>query len=151
MSNNRTLWIELDSSTAAQGRVVVSCGHSNETSGVKKGDQFLGLPSLPSVEGPCLLELVSCSLNNYNSILPTFYSVSLCHSTSALDKGGWSTSRSGGSTPEKRDPVPIVQEAGWAPGPVWMGMEKISCLHRGSNPEPSIYTDCAIPAHVHTA
>ena len=24
------------------------------------------------------------------------------------------------STPLK-DPVPIVQEAGWAPGPVWMG------------------------------
>jgi hypothetical protein len=26
------------------------------------------------------------------------------------------------STPGK-DPVPIVQEAGWAPGPVWTGAE----------------------------
>ena len=25
--------------------------------------------------------------------------------------------------PPGNDPVPIVQEAGWAPGPVWMGAE----------------------------
>jgi hypothetical protein len=24
-----------------------------------------------------------------------------------------------------KDPVPIVQEAGWAPGPVWMGAENL--------------------------
>jgi hypothetical protein len=34
-------------------------------------------------------------------------------------RGGWSTPRPGHFTPGK-DPVPIVQEAGWAPGPVWM-------------------------------
>jgi len=28
-------------------------------------------------------------------------------------------------TPRK-DPVPIVQEAGWAPGPVWTGMENLA-------------------------
>jgi hypothetical protein len=33
-------------------------------------------------------------------------------------RGGWSASRPGRFTPGK-DPVPIVQEAGWAPGPVW--------------------------------
>ena len=38
--------------------------------------------------------------------------------TSALDEGGWSTPRPGRFTPGK-DPVPIVQEVGWAPGPVW--------------------------------
>jgi hypothetical protein len=38
--------------------------------------------------------------------------------TSALDRGGWSTPRPGRFTPGN-DPVPIVQEAGWAPGPVW--------------------------------
>jgi len=27
------------------------------------------------------------------------------------------------STPYKRDCVPIVREAGWAPGPVWTGAE----------------------------
>ena len=36
-------------------------------------------------------------------------------STSALDAGGWSAPRPGHFTPGK-DPVPIVQEAGWAPG-----------------------------------
>ena len=25
-----------------------------------------------------------------------------------------------------KDPVPIVQEAGWAPGPVWMGAEYLA-------------------------
>jgi len=28
-------------------------------------------------------------------------------------------------TPRK-DPVPIVQEAGWAPGPVWTGEENLA-------------------------
>jgi hypothetical protein len=38
--------------------------------------------------------------------------------------GGWvlsATSRP--LCPQKRDPVPIVQETGWAPGPVWTGAE----------------------------
>jgi hypothetical protein len=38
--------------------------------------------------------------------------------TSALEGCGWSAPRPGRFTPRK-DPVPIVQEAGWAPGPVW--------------------------------
>jgi hypothetical protein len=29
------------------------------------------------------------------------------------------------STPG-RDPVPIVQEGGWAPGPVWTGVENLA-------------------------
>jgi hypothetical protein len=41
-------------------------------------------------------------------------------STSALDGGEWSASRSGCVlVPGKGPPVPIVQEAGWAPEPVW--------------------------------
>jgi hypothetical protein len=40
--------------------------------------------------------------------------------TSALDGGEWSASRpSRALPPENRPPVPIVQEAGWAPEPVW--------------------------------
>jgi hypothetical protein len=47
-------------------------------------------------------------------------------STSALDGGEWSASRPGRALPPgrtlppgKRPPVPIVQEAGWAPEPIW--------------------------------
>jgi hypothetical protein len=40
--------------------------------------------------------------------------------TSALDGGEWSASRPGRALPlGKGPPVPIVQEAGWAPEPVW--------------------------------
>jgi hypothetical protein len=40
--------------------------------------------------------------------------------TSALDRGEWSASRPGRAfTPGERTPVPTVQEAGWAPEPVW--------------------------------
>ena len=51
-------------------------------------------------------------------------------------------------TPGK-DPVPIVQEAGWAPGPVWMG--RISCTHRDLIPDrparsQSLYR-LSYPAH----
>jgi hypothetical protein len=39
-------------------------------------------------------------------------------STSALGEGGSLTPRSDRFTPRERDPVPILLEAGWAPGPV---------------------------------
>ena len=52
----------------------------------------------------------------YSSTLP---------STSALDEGGWSTPRPGRFTPGK-DPVPVILEAGWAPGPVWTDAENLA-------------------------
>jgi hypothetical protein len=40
--------------------------------------------------------------------------------TSALERGEWSASRPGRALPPgKEPPVPIVQEAWWAPEPVW--------------------------------
>jgi len=52
-------------------------------------------------------------------------------------------------TPGK-DPVPIVQEAGWAPGPVWIGAENLAPPPgfdpRTFQPVASRYTDYAIPA-----
>jgi hypothetical protein len=38
--------------------------------------------------------------------------------------GGWSTLGPGRFIPGK-DPVPIVWEAGWAPGPFWTGAENL--------------------------
>jgi hypothetical protein len=74
-------------------------------------------------------------------------------STSALDAGEWSASCPGRAlAPEKGPPEPIVQEAGWAPEPVWTQrlQEKSSCLRRGSNTDRPVvqpvfrhYTDCA--------
>ena len=40
--------------------------------------------------------------------------------TAALEGCEWSAAHRPYFTPGK-DPVPIVQEAGWAPGPVWTG------------------------------
>jgi hypothetical protein len=45
--------------------------------------------------------------------------------TSSLDIVGWSTPRPGHFTPGK-DPVAIVYEVGWAPGPVWTGAENLA-------------------------
>jgi hypothetical protein len=66
--------------------------------------------------------------------------------TSALDGGKWLASRPGRALPPgKEPPVPIGQEAGWTPEPVWtQGLEEKSCLCRGSNPVLSVvsyYTD----------
>jgi len=44
--------------------------------------------------------------------------------TTALEGGEGSASRPGRFLPSKKDPVPIVQEAEWAPGSVWTGAEK---------------------------
>jgi hypothetical protein len=43
-----------------------------------------------------------------------------------------------------KDPVPIVQEAGWAPGPVWTGAENLDTPGfdpRAFQPVASRYTD----------
>ena len=43
-----------------------------------------------------------------------------------------------------KDPVPIVQEAGWAPGPVWTGVENLVLTRiqsRTVQPVVSRYTD----------
>jgi hypothetical protein len=46
--------------------------------------------------------------------------ISYSYLTSALDGGEWSASRpSRALPPAKEPPVPISQEAGWAPEPVW--------------------------------
>ena len=77
-------------------------------------------------------------------------------STSALDRGGWSTPHPVRFTPGK-DPVPTVQEAGWgAPGQVWTGAENLASnrirspdrpahsesLYRLSYPGQRWYTNC---------
>ena len=45
--------------------------------------------------------------------------------TTALEEGEGSASRPGRSLP-RENPVPIVQEAGWAPGPFWTGAENLA-------------------------
>ena len=41
--------------------------------------------------------------------------------TAALERGEWSAARTGRTLPPGKDPVPTLQEAGCAPGPVWTG------------------------------
>jgi hypothetical protein len=58
--------------------------------------------------------------------------------TTALDRGEWSASLPGCAlSPGKGPPVPIVQEAGWAPEPVWTQRleKKFFRLCRRSNPD----------------
>jgi len=67
--------------------------------------------------------------------------------TSALDGGGeQSTPRPDRFTPGK-DPVPIVQEAGWAPGTVWTGAENLP-PPRDSIPGPSSLYPVTIPTEL---
>ena len=46
--------------------------------------------------------------------------------TTALEGGEWSASRPGRFFTPGKEPVPIVKEAGWAPGPVWTGAENLA-------------------------
>jgi hypothetical protein len=64
-------------------------------------------------KGPCNTGLSAYGATRSHANL-SIYSLS----TSALGGGGWSAPRPGRFTPGK-DPVPIVQEVGWALGPVW--------------------------------
>jgi hypothetical protein len=54
----------------------------------------------------------------------------------ALEGGEGSASRPGPLFTPGKDQVPIVQEAGWAPGPVWTGAENL-VPHQDSIPGPS--------------
>jgi hypothetical protein len=67
-------------------------------------------------------------------------------STSALDVGEWPASRSVCVLPPgKGPPVPILQEAGWAPEPVWTQrlQEKSPRLCQGSNPNRPVVQSVA--------
>jgi hypothetical protein len=39
---------------------------------------------------------------------------------------GWGQTHAPAASTLGKDPVPIVQEAGWAPGPVWTGAENLA-------------------------
>ena len=56
---------------------------------------------------------------------------------SALYVGEWSTPLSGRFTPGKETPVPIVQEAGWAPGPVRTGGGNVASIGIRSPESPA--------------
>jgi hypothetical protein len=57
--------------------------------------------------------------------------------------------------PQEGYPAPIVQEAGWAPGPFWTGAKNLAFPtpppagfdSRAVEPVASRYTDYAVPAH----
>jgi len=66
--------------------------------------------------------------------------------TAALERGEWSAARPGRTLPPGKDPVPILQEAGWAPGPVWTGGK--SRPHRDSIPDRPARSSVAIPTEL---
>ena len=70
--------------------------------------------------------------------------------TKALEGGEWSAARPRLLFPPGKDPVPILQEAGWAPGPVWTGRK--SHPERDSIPDrPShsqLLYQLSYPAHI---
>jgi hypothetical protein len=65
--------------------------------------------------------------------------------SSALDRGEWSASRPGRALPPgKGPPVPIVQEAGWDPEPVWtQRLEEKSFASAGDRIRPLVHPVCS--------
>jgi hypothetical protein len=74
-------------------------------------------------------------------------------STSALDGGEWPESRTGRAlVPGNGPPVPIVQEARWAPEPIWTQRleEKSFCLCRESKLDRPVVEERIIETHKYT-
>ena len=67
--------------------------------------------------------------------------------TTALEGGEWSAARPGPHFTPGKDTVPILQEAGWAPGPVWTGGK--SRPHRDSIPDRTARSQSLIPTELH--
>ena len=57
----------------------------------------------------------------------------LLHDRGTRRGGEWSAARSVRTLPPGKDPVPVLQEAGWAPGSIWTGGK--SRPHRDSIPD----------------
>jgi len=70
----------------------------------------------------------------------------------ALEGGEGSVMRLGRSLPPGKNPVPITQEAGWAPGQVWIGAENLAPTRIRSPDHParsqSLYL-LSYPAHIY--
>ena len=64
---------------------------------------------------------------------------------------GWSKPRLGRFSSWERDPTPVIQEAGWAPGPLWTGVEKSPLLGFDPRTLASLYTDWDVPVHKYRA
>jgi hypothetical protein len=63
---------------------------------------------------------------------------------------GWAVSAMPRPLYRGKDPVPIVHEAGWDSGPVWMGAKNLAATGIRSLDRPahsSCYIDCDIPTH----
>ena len=66
--------------------------------------------------------------------------------TAELEGGEWSAARSGRTLPPGKDPVPILHEVGWAPGPVWTGgKSRPQCV---STPDRPTRNSVAIPTEL---
>jgi hypothetical protein len=76
---------------------------------------------------------VSCPATSHGGVWGGGRYSSYSYLTSAPDGGEWSASRPGRALPSgKGPPVPIVQEAGWTPEPVWtQGLEEKSSASVG--------------------
>ena len=64
--------------------------------------------------------------------------------TAAIEGSEWSAACPGRTLPPGKDPVPTLQEAVWAPGPVWRGAENLALTgirSRTVQPVVSRYTD----------
>ena len=72
--------------------------------------------------------------------------------TAALEGGEWSAARPGRTLPPGKDPVPILQGAGWTPRPVWTGGKPLP--HRDSIPDRPARSQSpyrlSYPAHIET-
>jgi len=66
--------------------------------------------------------------------------------TAALEGGEWSAACLGRTLPLEKDPVPIIQEAGWTPGTVWMGGKALP--HWDSILDRPAHSSVAVPTEV---
>jgi len=66
--------------------------------------------------------------------------------TAALERGEWSAARPGRTLPPGKTRHPILQESGWAPGPVWTGGK--SRPDRDSMPDRPARSSVTIPTEL---
>jgi hypothetical protein len=67
--------------------------------------------------------------------------------TAALEEGEWSAARFDRNLPPGKTLLPIVQKAGWTPGPVWTGVENLA-FNGIQSPDRPARSSVAIPTEL---
>jgi hypothetical protein len=86
-------------------------------------------------------KISGCTISLQAAVHPGASATGTQHYKKETKDGGGGSAPLPGRFNSGKDPVPIVQKVGWAPGPVWTGAENLAPTWIQSRPPRSVQAD----------